>query len=419
MLLLSKNYVRLLLAFFLLTVVIKSAAAQSFSPNSSFVSHWQIQVDGGSSLFFGDIKQYQWWPVYNYENEWRFAVGMQLNKQISPVFGIRGQGLYGQLAGTRRVWKKHFTNDYFEFNLNTTININNIFARYRNDRFLNAYIIFGIGLQNYNTRVYELGSNKLLQSVGEGNGKSFGGRTMEGVMLGGLGLDFRLSDRWSLNLETANRAMASDMLDAHVGGFKYDIYNVTTMGFAYKFGYAKKRKKSEVPEDIEKEEKTKKSRKKTNGEIETVDYDYYERTEEPKKDKPKAVYFSPNFITEPVAKEEVEVVEEPIEEVVVVEEPIKEVVVVEEVVVPDFEYRVQVIAKYGKTMSLEYLSNLYNIPSSQIREDTHNGFYIYSVGSFSTYEQAREKRNQLRTHNGVSDAFVVAFKNRNRLDKLP
>jgi len=408
MLLLTKNYVKLLLVFFLLTVVIKSATAQNFSPNSSFVSHWQIQVDGGSSLFFGDIKQYQWWPVYNNENEWRFAVGMQLNKQISPVFGIRGQGLYGQLAGTRRTWKKHFTNDYLEFNLNTTININNIFARYRNDRFLNAYIIFGIGLQNYNTRVYELGSNKLLQTVGEGNGKSFGGRTLEGVMLGGLGLDFRLSDRWSLNLETANRAMASDMLDAHVGGFKYDVYNVTTMGFAYKFGYAKKRKKSEVP--VEKEEKIKESRKKTNGEIETVDYDYYERTEEPKKDKPKAVYFSPNFITEPVAKEEV---------VEVTEEPIEEVVVVEEVLVPDFEYRVQIIAKYGKTMSLEHLSNLYNIPGSQIREDTHNGFYIYTVGSFSTYEQAREKRNQLRTHNGINDAFVVAFKNGNRLDKLP
>lgn len=411
MLLLSKNYVKVLLAFFLLTVVIKSASSQNFSPNSSFVSHWQIQVDGGSSLFFGDIKQYQWWPVYNYENEWLFAVGMQINKQLSPVFGLRAQGLYGQLAGTRRAWNKHFTNDYLEFNLNTTININNIFARYRNDRFLNAYVIFGLGLQNYNTRVYELGTNTLLQTVGEGNGKSFGGRTLEGVMIGGLGFDFRLSDRLSLNLETANRAMNSDMLDAHVNGFKYDVYNVTTMGLSYKFAYSKKRKKSDVPK--EKEEKIQKSSNKTKGEIETVDYDYYERSEEPKEDKPKAVYFSPNFITEPIQdKNEVTEVEE-------IVEPVEEVVVVEEVTHPDFEYRVQIIAKYGKTMSIDYLRDLYNIPAGQIRQDTHNGFYIYSVGSFSTYEQAREKRNYLRTHNGIRDAFVVAFKNGNRLDKLP
>jgi hypothetical protein len=325
--------------------------------------------------------------------------------------------LYGQLAGTRRSWKKHFTNDYLEFNLNTTININNIFAQYRNDRFLNAYIIFGLGLQNYNTRVYELGSNKLLQTVGAGNGKSFGVRTLEGVMIGGLGLDFRLSEQWSLNLETANRAMASDMLDAHTGGFKYDVYNVTSLGLSFKFGYAKKRKKSDVPKETEVKEDKKQEKRNKDSEIETVDYDYYERTEEPKKDKPKAVYFSPNFITEPVANEAP--TETETTEAEVAAEPIEEVVVVEEVTLPGFEYRVQIIAKYGKTISVGHLSKLYNIPVGQIREDTHEGFYIYSVGSFSSYEQAREKRNRLRTHNGIIDAFVVAFKNGNRLDKLP
>jgi len=394
-------------------VSLKSSFTQTFSPKSSFVSYWQIQGDVGTSLFFGDIKQYQWWPVHNYENEWRLAFGLQLNKQISPVFGIRGQGLYGSLAGTRRTWNKHFDNDYFELNLNTTINLNNIFARYRNDRFLNAYIIFGLGLTNYNTSVYELGTNKLIQSVGGGNGKGFGGRTLEGIMLGGLGLDFRLGDNISLNLETANRAMNSDMLDGHIGGFKYDVYNITTVGIAYKFGYAK-RDRSSTP----KEKSSTKSRKRE-GDIETAEYDYSEQPIQPPLIKPDVLVIAPITQREPV-QEKVIIIEEPIYQEPVYQEPVyEEVIVMEDPVRPNFEYRVQVRAKLGNAISVNHLSDIYNISVNQIRQDRHNGYFIYSVGSFDTYEQARAKRNELRSNNGITDAFVVAFRNGTRLDKLP
>jgi len=345
--------------------------------------------------------------VYNYENEWMYSFGVQLNKQISPVFGIRGQGLYGKLAGTRREWNKHFKSDYYEFNLNTTININNIFAPYRHDRFLNVYIIFGLGLLNYNTSIYELGTNKLLQSVGNGSGTSFNGRTLEGVMLGGLGFDFRLSDRWSINLETANRAMNSDMLDGHISGFKYDVYNITTLGFSYKFGYSKKN--SQITEYDE-------GNTKSTNLPETVEYDYW-KSDKPETSHPEVIIFSPNIITEPLEEEDVVViVEEPVYEEVV----IKDVVVIEEeVVISGFEYRVQIRAKYGNAISISHLNDLYDISAGEIRQDSHNGYYIYSVGSFNTYEQAKIRRNELRSYNGISDAFVVAFRNGQRLDKLP
>jgi len=399
----SKKTVKQLLVILIVVLSTNSSFTQTFSPNSSFVSHWQAQVDAGTSLFFGDIKQYQWWPVYNYENEWRMGFGLQLNKQVSPIFGIRGQFLYGQLAGTRRAWNKHFTNDYFEFNLNTTININNIFAQYNRERFLNAYIIFGLGLMNYNTSVYELGSNKLLQTVGGGNGKGFGGRTLETVMLGGLGLDFRLSDNWSLNLETANRAMNSDMLDGYIGGFKYDVYNLTTVGVSYKFGYSRKKRAN-----TQKQEKSPKSRNKID-EVETAEYDYAKEPVQPPLLRPEVLLIAP-AVKKPI-EEEVMIIEEPfVEEVVILEE---------EPIQRDFEYRVQIRAKYGNAISTNHLSNTYNIALGQIRQDMHNGYYIYTVGSFETYEQARARRNELRSYNGITDAFVVAFRNGSRMDKLP
>lgn len=405
----SKTSVKLLAVTLFVLFLVNNTKSQSFSPNSSFMPHMQLQLNGGTSLFFGDVKQYTFWPVSNYENEWRGGLSMQLNYQISPVFGIRGQGLYGKLGGTRRAWNKYFDNDYLEFNVNTTININNIFSNYRRDRFFNAYVIIGLGLLNYNTYVYQLGTNKNIQTVGGGAGKSFGGRTLEGVFHGGLGFDLRINDRLSINLESANRIMNSDMLDGHISGFKYDVFNYTSVGLSYKFAFSKKHKGPDS-KNPRPETKTTKTKTKNISDVQTVEYDYSQPIEEPGYKKPV-----------PVKKvEEEKTITEP--EIVVVEKPVvveKEVVTKEDNSNKPLEYRVQILAKYGKTINLNKISDMYNIPVSMIKENSHNGYYIYTIGSFSTYEQAQQKRNQLRTQNGIGDAFVVAFINGNRLDKLP
>ncbi len=394
-----KNILSLFVLFFLISTTV---TAQSYNKASSNRSYWQININGGTSLFFGDIKQYRIWPVSNYENEWRFAGGIQLIKQISPVFGIRGQGLYGKVAGTRREWNRYFESNYIEFNLNTTISIRNIIRKYRPNQFWDIYAIIGIGLTNYNTEVYDLTTKKVVQTVGHGSGKSFGGRTLQGIMAGGLGLDFRLSDKWNLNLESANRIMNSDNMDGRISGFVYDVYNYTSLGISYKLGSSSNSKK--VTEDDEyKYFDTK------NDKIVPAEYDY--STEQPlEPPEIDVLTIAPAVVTIPVSP--------PIEEPIIKEELV-EVIIIEEVIVPEFEYRVQIRAKYGKVISIQHLSNTYNIPVGDIQENIHNGFYIYTVGSFSSYEQASEKRNYLRSYNGISDAFVVAFKNGHRLNKLP
>lgn len=398
----SKKSGKWLLVLLIPLFSITSTYSQNFSPNSSFVSHWQLEVDAGSSLFFGDIKQYQWWPVSNYENEWRAAFGIQLKKQISPVFAINGQGVYGQLAGTRRAWSKYFENDYFEFNVNTHINLINIFSHYRNGRIINPFLVFGIGLNSFNTEVYELGTNKLIQSVGNGSGRSFGGRTLEGVLLGGLGVDIRLNERWDLTLKSVNRYMNSDILDGYVSQYPYDVYNITSIGIVYKFGYSNKHNSSP------KSHKSAKVNKVRVDEIETVEYDYGEQPIESPVVQPEILYVAPYIVPQ---------TEEKVEEVAVIEEEIVEEEVVEEIL-PTFEYRVQIRAKLGQPVSISHLSNLYNIPQNQIRQNMHNGYFIYSVGSFATYEEAKNKRNEIRSKNGIPDAFVVAFNNGVRT-KLP
>lgn len=395
-------------SIFFVTLFPGSGYGQSFIRNSEFRPHMNMGISAGTSLFFGDIKQYQYWPVSNYENEWRFAGGLHLGYQISPVFGVNGQGLYGKLAGTRRPSNKYFESSYIELNLHTTISIRNIITRYQSGQFWDAYIIFGVGLTNYNTELMELSSKKVIRKVGFGNGSGIGGRTIEGMLIGGLGAKFRLSDQWDITIQSANRGMSSDWLDGQVSGFKYDIYNYTSLGFTFKFG-----QKVRVDQKSERDEE---------------EFDYFKsktttKTEPSKNKQPiEPAEIDMLFVAPPVIGQPVEPPKKP-EPVIVVEEVItEEPVIVQQPAEPVFdgiEYRVQIRAKYGNPISKQQLSNSYNLSVSQIKENVHNGFYIYTVGAFASYEEARDKRNELRSHNGISDAFVVAFKNGERLNKLP
>ena len=379
---------------FLLLILLMLVSTES---NAQKKSYWEVNFNGGTSLFFGDIKQYQWAPVSNYENEWRFAGGLQFGRQLSYVFGVRGQALYGQVAGTKRAGKRYFQSDYIETNLNFTFNLNNLFGKKRSDRFLDFYLIGGVGITQYNTTVYELGTNKTLAMVGNGSGKGINGRTLEGILTAGLGADFRITDHFHVNLESVHRGMNSDAFDHWENGFPFDIYNYTSLGLSWRFVG----KKSKAPPYDNKEPEDT---------FNDIEYDTIQQEEV--------------ILAEPVMpKENLDTISL-LDTISIEENPVTPPVVTGTVVTlppakPNPEYRVQIRAKYGKAIPREKLSTKYHIPVDLIMENQHNGYYIYTVGSYATYDEARDRRNKLRNVNGIYDAFVVAFNPNGRFDKLP
>ena len=62
-------------------------------------------------------------------------------------------------------------------------------------------------------------------------------------------------------------------------------------------------------------------------------------------------------------------------------------------------------------------SDEYNL-DKEIKENLHNGYYIYTLGSFPTYEAARKYRDELRLINKILGAFVVALKKGKRFNSL-
>lgn len=385
----SKKIITILLFFALISVT------EVYSQRSDFNKSWRLGVGGGPNLFCGDMETYRFIPAFNDKYEWKFGGDLSLEYKLTPVFGLRGQFLYAGLSGARLNWSRYFESDIMEFNLAAILNLNSLFAGYNSDRRFNVNLILGVGLTNYNTTIYEIDSDNILEKRGFGNGKGIGGRTLEGVMVGGLGFDYSINDNWLIRLETSFHPIGDDMLDKHVGGVKYDMYHYTELGIVYSFGKSKRsRSYSDVPETYEPVDKKPVVEKPTEQEKVEEEYKPLNRVVD---------------VNEPVAPEPVVEKQEPVVERPTVWQPGSN----------DTEYRVQIRARYKQKISINYLSENYNIPASEITESTNSNYYIYTVGSFKTYDEALAYRNIIRSQHKVYDAFIVAFRNGTRLQKLP
>src|SRR3989338_8553408 len=63
---------------------------------------WFVSLNAGHLAFYGDLRNYDFYPVFTYENENKIGFGVTLSKSLSNLLSLRGQFLYGGLAGTKR-----------------------------------------------------------------------------------------------------------------------------------------------------------------------------------------------------------------------------------------------------------------------------------------------------------------------------
>ncbi len=232
---------RCLIAGAFIMFTLPSMFAQDHLTPEQFTGRWEMGIHGGTSLFFGDIKEKLIFPISTNVNEWRWAGGLNVGYQISPVFKVLLQGIYGTLSGTRRKWNVYFEAEYFETNMVVNVNFNNLFGDKRVKRRASVYGVLGIGIMQHNTAIKDLTTSEVIKTEGYGNGSGINGMTIEGVLTYGLGFDFIISSHWSCRAESVNRAINTDRLDGFEDQFPYDVYNYTSVGIVYRFGIAKRK----------------------------------------------------------------------------------------------------------------------------------------------------------------------------------
>lgn len=404
------NFYLLFIIFLLAFLFPTISFAQTNDNNNTFKKHYSINLNGGPTLFWGDLRQYDYYPVINNKNEWNISYGLILNWQISPVFGLRGQLLNGKLSGSNRDINNYFKADILSGNISTSINFSNLFFKYKAKRFFSVYGIAGIGLSNWKTEMKDLQNNNLIASNGTGNGRGFWGRTLEGNIPLGVGFNFRINNNFVINLENTFYGFNSDKLDTKVSGSKYDMFSYSSLGLTYKFP-VKNKAPLNIKETAIETDKEKSSPPKTEPDTNTI-------TETPVKD------ISKDEIVEKkkeINEEQKQKIQQEKTQTIATHKkkaiPKTNISKREKGVVPKIEYRVQILAKLNRASSLSFISNKYNL-NETIKEDFHNGYYIYTIGSFKNYEATRKHRDKLRLENKIYDAYVVVFVSGKRLDKL-
>lgn len=198
--------------------------------SSSFARYWYINLNGGLAQFWGDVQDQN--PFEKYSED-KFTGGIHLGRQLSPVFGLRGNLQYGGLYSTltkASPQEEMEATPVFDYSLQGTISLVNLFANYKADRKYDIYGFAGIGFSNWETEHrYKPSGQIISDNGGEPSTNGPLELTSEAVVPIGGGISFQLSDALSLGLEQSWKTVNSDILDAKQGGFEYDMYSETML----------------------------------------------------------------------------------------------------------------------------------------------------------------------------------------------
>jgi len=247
----SKAFIGALLLVFPLLMFAQNANRSE--GNDKLTYQWYINVNGGITQSFCDIQSGNFHLDQLQGGAMAPAFGARLGKHISPVFGMYGQFMTGKLKGFNDDKDLEFETDIkYDMMLGATMSLSNLIGGYK-PRLINLYLTGGIGIVNFTPEARIKSTGQTLWDYYNGIGgadladaKTEKNNTSETSIPVGGGIDFRLNDRWDINLETTLRLFDSDKLDGYVSGDHGDAYYYTSVGVGYSFWKGSDKAKTNV-----------------------------------------------------------------------------------------------------------------------------------------------------------------------------
>jgi len=371
--------------------------------SSSFGDNWELNYNFGFSQFYGDASSNGFFKKFS--GELGIAQSFHVKKHFTAAFALGLNGYYGcakshkTTSGSGSAVDFTLAGGYGDINIRAYLDLNSLFWGYNRNRKISIYTWLGFGYGFWDSGLTDNSNGDYQESgnivTGTNDTYKKGGATVPI----GLGIDYRINDNWSINAVGDYRTILNDDLDVWRGGAEFD--NLFFMGFGVSYhinpGFGKRKtktrkvKESKPPKEKELEDKPEQNKtspeKKLISDVPIYDLDFNStRIKEKKKNQKPAI------------------------EVLEIEARPKQTV-------QGIVYRVQILAKSQRLANLSYLRKRYNL-SEDILEIHQDGVYRYSVGAFPTYSQAVEHSRKMK-NKGVSDAFVVVYKDGKRIKLTP
>lgn len=215
-----------LIALLVIAGFLSKVSAQ-YNPKASYdgpykLNTWAVSAHIGPSQFYGDLREYDFWPVtlQNFDSQSEAGTlnfGVTVHKQLSHLFGARLDFNTGNLRGMkRRIYFSYFRGNYSQLDLSGTVNLKSLLLGPNKMKRWKADVSVGVGQMFYSAKAYELGTGRLQRSVSSTN---------DWVIPIGFEVSYELNKNIDLGLEFRANHVNTEKLDATIGGDASSIYN--------------------------------------------------------------------------------------------------------------------------------------------------------------------------------------------------
>lgn len=261
---------KLVLLMAVILLLPKLADAQRVQTDK-ILKNYSVTIHGGITSPFTDVRSWDWARVTKPKSEIQYGFGASVTRMMGSVFGIQLDYTYGKLQGVtkvtssfyqeRQIWTQLGFNRPFYFNTNfhqptanVYINFSNMFLGFNryiraniankpvNERKFSAYGKVGIGLIFFDSKLYDLETEKSEDIAGFKYLRGFTNNATETVFPLSLGLKYKISKAFDVGLEAQMTFTNSDKLDALIVSSRRarnDRWAYVSANFTYKFGSKK------------------------------------------------------------------------------------------------------------------------------------------------------------------------------------
>ena len=405
-----------LLGFLSISIVSYSQTQGVLS--KKWYGNWSIGIAGGPNMYFGHLSVNDYWPVSENIDGWRYAGSFYLMRQFSHVFALRGQVLYGELAGSKRSftdgtpYNMYFDGTVLEYNLNATFNLSNMLFRYKPKRIFFIYGTVGVGLSNWNTTIKDLATH---EPVGDPGSAGKWSRAL--VVPAGLGAYFNIADRVNLGFEWTLRTVNSEILNASKTpvGFQYDMYSFLSLNLVFNLNRRNPVELNAVQATMPPVAYPKPLPDTDTKPVSTTPLSVPDSITASKADPSQPVELSPEQM--------VIMADTVMPDTTMADNTSAQPDVPEEVTNPqpyqlpgleaDLFYRVQIFSSKTGQRTARSIQSYFklNLP---VEKELTEGYYRYYIGEFEDEKEAKQFVASLRTKPGMKGAFAVKYINGRR-----
>lgn len=376
-----------LISSFLILVVLVLACNVAFSQTlnapqeKTSTSKWDVGLNLGMTQFYGDVSSHNFFQKLSKES--RIGVQVYAKKMFNPVIGA-GVSLFStglesiKDRNKGQVVNYNLGGNYDDLTVFAYANLNNLFGGYKDNRRFSFYGTLGFGVSTWNTALTNNLTGGVIHSGTTAGSRHFVNKAFCVPL--GAGLDYRIDNHWAVHAGGTFTTVLSDDLDLWHDGANYDQLFYAHVGVTY-FIKPGNRK------NFSRKKKNRRNQQFNKSPIPIFDY-----------------MVNPGPGPTPLAPQK--------KKIDVLNIPEKKTPTEEKKTKVNLQFRVQIAASH-KPLDPSLLRAKYKL-NYTVRVVHQDGYYFYSVGDFSTYQEALAACRKILLL-GVRGAFVTAYVNGQRV----